>query len=73
MTQTTTTKSKTTFDQGYKRTKTITYTLTEFVRPLKKKAVQMSFPFPEETKKDNEQPVISISKIRDNQPITESQ
>ena len=72
MTQTTT-KSKTTFDQGYKRTKTITYTLTEFVRPLKKKAVQMSFPFPEETKKDNEQPVISISKIRDNQPITESQ
>jgi hypothetical protein len=73
MTQTT--KSKTTFDtsKGYKRTKTITYTLTEFVRPLKKKAVQMSFPFPEETKKDNGQPVISISKIRDNQPITESQ
>ena len=52
MTQTT--KSKITFDQGYKRTKTITYTLTEFVRPLKKKAVQMSFPFPEETKKDTE-------------------
>ena len=49
MTQTT--KSKITFDQGYKRTKTITYTLTEFVRPLKKKAVQMSFPFPEETKR----------------------
>ena len=64
---------KTTFDQGYKRTKTITYTLTEFVRPLKKKAVQMSFPFPEETKKDNGQPVISISKIRDNQPITDNQ
>ena len=53
MTQTTT---KNTFDtsKGYKRTKTITYTLTEFVRPLKKKAVQMSFPFPEETKKDTE-------------------
>ena len=36
--------------KGYKRTKTISYTLTEYVQPLQNKRVQLSFPFPEDTK-----------------------
>lgn len=35
--------------KGYKRIKTVNYTVTEIIRPLKKekKEVQLSFPFPE--------------------------
>ena len=39
-------------EKGFVRKKTITYTITERVRPLKKKSkqpVQLSFPFPSET------------------------
>ena len=48
-------------EKGYVRKKTITYTIVERVRPLKKKtkqSVQLSFPFP------SEQPVKSSTETK---------
>ena len=51
-------------EKGYVRKKTITYTIMERVRPLKKKSkqsVQLSFPFPSET---TAQPVKSSTETK---------
>jgi hypothetical protein len=58
-------------EKGYVRKKTITYTITERVRPLKKKSkqpVQLSFPFPSEIMETPKQPVKSSTETTETKP-----
>jgi len=57
-------------NKGYKRVKTVSYTIEETVKPLENaKGVQLSFPFPDGIKKENK-PVIKSFKFKDNNRVS---
>ena len=56
-------------NKGYKRVKTVSYTIEETVKPLENaKGVQLSFPFPDNVKVEKK-PVIKSFKFKDNNRV----